>query len=157
RDVWHFLLTGAEQLPPFFYVITRTGIAILGLSGFSLRISEMLGVGVAALSVYWFAARRATSLCAAAGAIFLLCTYAYPYAHEARPYGLVLAFSGLALVAWQRAAEESGPRGLALTGLALMLTAAVHTHYYGVLLLGPLCAAELTRSYIRRRIDLAVW
>src|SRR5215831_2410671 len=73
-DVWSFLLTGAEQLPPFFYIITRTGPAILGESAFSLRISEMLGVAVAALSVYVFAARRASRVCAAAGAIFLLCT-----------------------------------------------------------------------------------
>jgi len=156
-DVWSFLLTGAEQLPPFFYVITRTGPAILGESAFSLRIFEMLGVAVAALSVCVFAARRASRVCAAAGAIFLLCTSAYQYSYEARPYGLVLAFSGLAFVAWQSAAEEGRSRGWALAGLALMLTAAIHTHYYAVLVLGPLCAAELTRSFIRRRMDLAIW
>ena len=157
RDVWHTLLTGAEQLPPFFYAVTRSGIAIFGLSTFSLRISEMFGVGVAALTVYWFSARRTSSVCATAGAIFLLCTAAYEYAYEARPYGLVLGFSGLALVAWQRATENSERRGIALGGLALMLTAAVHTHYYAALVLGPLCASEFARSFVRRRLDLPVW
>src|SRR5437763_7614908 len=71
RDVWATLLTGAEQLPPFFYVITRTGLAIFGVSEFSFRVFEMLGVAVAALSVYCFARRRVSSISAAAGAIFL--------------------------------------------------------------------------------------
>jgi 4-amino-4-deoxy-L-arabinose transferase-like glycosyltransferase len=96
------------------------------LSEFSLRIPEMLGVGVAALSVYWFARRHTSPVTAAAGAIFLLCTYAYQFAYEARPYDLVVAFSGLALVAWQRATEESRARGGALAGVALMITAAIH-------------------------------
>jgi len=148
RDVWHTLLTGAEQLPPFFYAVMRSGIAIFGLSEVSLRISEMFGVGVAALSVYWFSARRTSTVCAMAGAIFLLCTAAYEYVYEARPYGLVLGFSGLALVAWQRATENSERRGIALGGLALMLTAAVHTHYYAPLVLGPLRASEFTLDWM---------
>jgi hypothetical protein len=157
-DVWAVLLTGAEQLPPFFYLITRTGLALFGISEFSLRVFEMLGVAAAALSVFFFARHRASSVSAAAGAIFLLCTSAYQYAYEARPYGLVLAFSGLALVAWQCATEKEGsPRRIALAVLALMLSAAVHTHYYAILVFGPLCAAELTRGFVRRRLDLPVW
>ena len=108
RDVWAVLLTGAEQSPPLFYVITRAGLSLFGVSEFGLRVFQTLGVAVAALSVYWFARCRASSVCAAAGAIFLLCTSAYRYAYEARPYGLVLAFSGLALLAWQRATDAEG-------------------------------------------------
>lgn len=157
-NVWDFLLTGAEQLPPLFYVITRTGLGMFGVSELSLRLFEMLGVAVAALSVYCFTVRRVSSTSAAAGAVFLLCTSAYQYAYEARPYGLVLAFFGLGLVAWQRAADlEGGPRLAALAGLALMLSAAIHMHYYAVLLLGSLWAAELVRNLIRRRLDLPVW
>src|SRR5258708_22103612 len=158
-DVWAVLLTGAEQLPPFFYLITRTGLALFGISEFSLRVFEMLGVAAAALSVFFFARHRASSVSAAAGAIFLLCTSAYEYAYEARPYGLVLAFSGLALVAWQHATteEEGSSRRVALAVLALMLSAAIHTHYYAALIFGPLCAAEFTRSFVRRRLDLPVW
>src|SRR5947207_15075197 len=82
RDVWTALLTGAEQTPPLFYVLTRTAIAMLGVNPLSLRLFEMLGVGTAALSIYVFAARRVPRLCAAAGAILFLSTSAYYYAYE---------------------------------------------------------------------------
>jgi hypothetical protein len=107
--------------------------------------------------VYWFSARRVSPIYAIAGAIFLLCTTAYDYAFEARPYGLVLGFTGLALVAWQRATDDTERRGIALGVLTLMLTAAIHSHYYAGLALGPLCAAELTRTVVRRRLDLPGW
>jgi hypothetical protein len=37
--------------------------------------------------------------------LFPLITNAYPYAYEARPYGLLLGFCGLSLLCWQSAAE----------------------------------------------------
>jgi mannosyltransferase len=157
RDVWSFLLTGAEQLPLLFYIVTRADISIFGSSEFALRLPALIGLAVAALSVYWFASRRVSPIHAASGAFFLLCTSSYEYAFEARPYGLVLGFLGLAFVAWQHVTEEHRARGFALIALALTLIAAIHSHYYATLALGPLCAGELVRDIVRRRIDLRVW
>jgi len=53
--------------------------------------------------------------------LFVLATDAHhTFAYEARPYGLLLGFGGLALLCWQRAGEQRGRR-LALIGLALGL------------------------------------
>ena len=46
------------------------------------------------------------------------------YAHEARPYALVLALAGIALVAWQ-AAAEGRRRRVALFSLGFALAAAL--------------------------------
>lgn len=157
HDVWESLLTGVEQLPPLYYVITRASALLFGLNEMAIRLPAILGVGVAALCVHLFVARRASQIYGVAGALFFLATSAYEYAGEARPYGLVLAFSGLAFVSWQRAAEGGRMRLIALSGLAICLFAALYTHYYAVLILGPICAAELTRTYHRRRVDLLIW
>jgi 4-amino-4-deoxy-L-arabinose transferase-like glycosyltransferase len=84
RDVWAVLLTGAEQSPPLFYLITRAALSVFGVSAQSLRLVEMFGIGVTALSIYFFARRGVSRISASAGAVFLLCTAVYPYAYEAR-------------------------------------------------------------------------
>ena len=42
-DVWEALLTGAEQLPPLFYLLTRASLALLGTNELSLRLPEVVG------------------------------------------------------------------------------------------------------------------
>ena len=88
--------------------------------------------------------------------VFPLVTIAYGYAYEARPYGLVLGFSSLALLCWQGAAE--GPRRMWwLIGLAVSGAASVSSHYYAIFLLVPLGVGEIVRSLTRRRIDFPIW
>ena len=45
---------------------------------------------------------------------------------------------------------------MALAVLAVSIAVAINTHYYGVLILVPLCAAELVRALQSRRVDLPV-
>lgn len=47
-------------------------------------------------------------------------------------------------------------RGWALVGLAAAIAATINAHYFGILLLLPLCAAEGFRSLQRRRMDWPV-
>lgn len=77
-------------------------------------------------------------------------------AYEARGYPLVLGFSGLALLGWQRAREHR-LRPWALCLLSLGLMGAVGCHYYAVLLVIPLGLAELCRTIETRRIDPLAW
>ena len=88
--------------------------------------------------------------------LFPLVTGAYYYATEARPYGLVLGFSGLALLCWQ-AATEKDRRLLSLAGLAASLAAAISCHYHAVFVLAALGFAEAVRSRTLRRLDLPLW
>ena len=155
-DVWKALLTGAEQTPPFFYVVTRTFLGLFGVTNLSIRLPEIIGVWLMGVCLLVFVTKRSTFLYGLVALLFPLVTEAFPYAANARAYALVLGFSALALLCWQWAAEGRR-RGLALAGLAASVAAAVSSHYYAVLILFPLALGELVRSINRKRIDTAIW
>lgn len=155
-DIWAALSTGADQIPPFFHLLTRASFWLFGVNHLSVRLPEILGFWVMSLCLFHFVSKRSSALYGFAAMLFPLATAAYDYAYEARPYGVVLGFSALALLCWQSAAEGSR-RKLSLIGLTLSCAAALSSHYYGVLLFFPLSVGELVRSFTRRRLDPAVW
>jgi hypothetical protein len=155
-DIWSALLTGADQIPPFFHIVTHASFSLFGVHHLSIRLPEMLGFWVMSLCLFQFVSKRSSALYGLAAMLFPLVTVAYYYAYEARPYGLVLGFGGLSLLCWQSAAEGNY-RKLSLIGLAVSLAAAVSSHYYAVLLFFPLALGEVARSLSRRRLDLPIW
>jgi hypothetical protein len=79
---------------------------------------------------------------------------------EARPYGILVGFFGLALVSWDRVANFAvvGPvRWRALAGVGIGVTGMLLTHAYAPLWVMPFWAAELIRSWRKRRIDWPLW
>lgn len=155
-DILAALSTGADQTPPSFYLLTQGVMKWLGETQLAIRLPEMLGVLVMSLCLYQFVSKRLPALFGFTAMIFPLVTIAYQYAYEARPYGLVLGFSGLALLCWQGATENSR-RVWWLIGLAASGAAATSSHYYAVFLLVPLGMGEIVRSFLRRKIDLPIW
>jgi hypothetical protein len=155
-DIWSALLTGADQTPPFFHLITRASFSLFGVNHLSIRLPEVLGFWVMSLCLFRFVSKRSSALYGFAAMLFPLATKAYYYAYEARPYGIVLGLSALSLLCWQSAAEGHY-RKLSLIGLAISLVAAVSSHYYAVLLFFPLAVGEVVRSLSRRRLDLPIW
>ena len=155
-DVWAALMAGGEQLPPFFYVITRLSFALFGVNNLALRLPEMIGFWVMSLCLFIFVARRTSNLYGLVAATFPLVTGAYYYAYEARPYGLVLGFGALALLCWQSATMNRF-RWLSIICLALSLAAALSSHYYGILVIFPLALGEMVRTLARRRVDAPLW
>lgn len=155
-DIWSALLTGGEQIPPFFHLTTRASLALGGVSPLFLRLPAVTGFGVMCVCLFCFVARRSSALYGFVALLFPLVTGAYYYASEARPYGVVLGFSGLALVCWQQAADEYR-RPLSLCCLALSLAGALSNHYYAVFVFLALVAGEAARTLARRRVDGAVW
>jgi hypothetical protein len=156
RDIWQALMTGAEQIPPTFHLLTRGVLRALGPGPISIRLPEMLGFLLMILCLFRFIARRTSAFYGLIAMLFPLVTDAYRYAYEARPYGLVLGLSGLALVSWQGATEGRN-RWLWLTLLSASLAAAVASHYYGVLVVGALAVGEVVRTRSRGRVDLPIW
>ncbi len=155
-DVWGALMSGSEQLPPFFYLLTRASTAIFGLNDFALRLPEMIGFWIMCICLFAFVARRASNFYALLAAIFPLVTYTYYYAFEARPYGLVLGFSALALLCWQ-SATMNRLRPLSIVCLSLSLAGALSSHYYGIFAIFPLALGETVRTAIKRRLDVPIW
>lgn len=155
-DIWSALLTGADQIPPFFHLLTRTSFSLFGINHLSVRLPEILGFWIMSLCLFHFVSKRSSALYGFAAMLFPLATAAYDYAYEARPYGLLLGLSALSLVCWQSAAEGRR-RKLSLIVLTVSLAAALSSHYYAVLIFFPLAVGEVVRSLARRRVDLAVW
>ncbi len=157
-DVWNALATGAEQTPPFFYVITRAAFALFGVSVVSIRLPEILAFWVMCLCLFYFVAKRSSALFGFVAMLLplMMGTYYRYYPTEARAYALVLGFAAFALLCW-RWAIEGQHRRLALAGLAASLAAAIACHYYAVLVLVPFGLGEVVRALKSRKIDWAVW
>ncbi len=155
-DVRAALLSGGEQLPPFFFLVTRVTLGLGSNPHLWLRLPAMAGVLVMCLCVFRFVSRRTTHLLGLVAMLLPLSMSAYYYAFEARPYGFVLGCAAVALVCWQSAAEADR-RWVWLVGLSLSLAAAIASHYYAVLVLVPLGCGELVRTAQRRRLDVGVW
>lgn len=155
-DLLAAVSTGADQNPPSFYLLTKGLLMALGESQLAIRLPEVFGVLLMSLCLFRFVSKRLPALYGFAAMIFPLITIAYEYAYEARPYGLVLGFSGLALLCWQ-GATESSRRFWWLIGLAASGAAATSSHYYAVFLLIPLGVGEIVRSLVRQRIDFPIW
>jgi hypothetical protein len=152
RTMWSALEAGVDLNPPLVHMMTRAALAA-GDSALTARLPSLLGVAVALLAIFAAAAWRHGPRVGWLAAALFVWTHAATYAYEARPYGLVLAFSALAYVCWQRAPRHPGW----VVGLALALAAATSSHYYTVLVFVPLAAGEIVRTWERRRIAIGVW
>ena len=155
-DILAALSTGADQNPPSFYMLTHGFMKWLGETQLVIRLPEVIGILLMSLCLFRFVSRRSSSLYGMVAMVFPLTTIAYEYAYEARPYGLVLGFSALALICWQEA-SESPKRLWWLMGLAVSGAAAISSHYYAVFLIIPLGMGEIVRSFLRQRIDWPMW
>jgi hypothetical protein len=142
--IWSALLTGADQNPFPFYVLTRGSLALFGVREWSLRLPEMVGVWIAGVCLFHIVARRSSSMYGFVAMICLFVTGANVYSYEARPYGLALACGALAWLCWQLTAEGRS-RPWSLVGLWGSLSAAVCCHYYAVFVFVPLVVGEVVR------------
>ena len=155
--IWQALLNRADMNPPLLYIATKYSFELFGEGHITARLPSILGYLVCVLCIFRFVSRRCPSVYAFCAAGFLLICGAYEYAIEARSYGMVLGFAGLALIFWQSVASGDRYRRLCLTGLAVSLAAAMLTHAYAVLLIPAFALGELTRSWFSRRFDWPVW
>jgi hypothetical protein len=154
--MWHALETGPDLNPPLHYLALRGAYALFGQNTLALRLPSILGVWVLGLCLYQFVANRCGRMYGWVALLFPLAAGALPFAYEGRPYGIVLGFSGIALLCWQSATLPNGQRTGALLGLALSIAGAVSSHFYAVLILIPFGLGELVRIVVRKRLDLAV-
>ena len=152
QGIWTVETSGLDLNPPLIYLSTWAAQFVAGEGGFVTRLPALAGFILLLWAVYRFIEYRLGADAALAGAIFLALSGAYPFAYEARPYALVLGFSGLALLFWQRAAANVD-RTRSLVGLSLSIAAALLSHCYAVMLFLPLGLGELTRLRSRRRVD----
>lgn len=154
-EIYDALMTGADQHPPFFYWVTYLSLELFGEGHVSLRLPAMLGLLLLSVCLYYFVSYRTSRIFGLAAVLIVLAGSGAYYATEARGYGLVLGFAGLALLCWQNSVENR-MRPLCIVGLSVALMCAVSSHYYAIGLVGPFALAEGVRSIQRRKIDVPV-
>lgn len=142
--------------PPLPHLLMHFTMKWVANEEVGARIPAMAGFWIFSLCLYRFTGRRVGIFYALSALLLPVVTSAYGFAVEARAYGPVLGFCGLALIGWQAAADGL-KRPLALAALAGGLAAALLCHYYAILIYLPLAGGEAFRWYRRRRLDWPVW
>jgi 4-amino-4-deoxy-L-arabinose transferase-like glycosyltransferase len=154
--IWAALMDGLDFNPPFLYAVTRLSHALFGMSPFATRLPEVIGFLVMCLCVFVFVRRRFGNLYGFVAMFLPPITGAYYYATEARTYGLVLGWAGLATVFWQRA-TEGNRRGFALAGFFISVTGMITTQCWSILVFAAFGIAEVVRFAHRKKPDWALW
>jgi hypothetical protein len=142
--------------PPLIYLADRISLRVLGDNSYAARFPAILAFLFGSFCFYAFVSRRLRPVY---GLLAMLVFWSTPfeyYATEARPYGLIIGFFGLAMLAWQRAAEPN--RSVAsVSALAFAVAGMASSHFFAVIYIMPFCMAELLRWYRSKKFDLAMW
>lgn len=142
--------------PPGYNALIYGVIRFFGTGALAMRLPSICGYLLMQVCLFYFVRRIATERAAIFAMGLPVLMGVALYSILARPYGVLLGLSALAMLSWQTAARRDSQRTAALWVLALALALIVNTQYYGVLIFVPLCAAEFIRSFERRRIDIPV-
>lgn len=150
--------------PPVYHLLVHAALSILGVTPFALRLPSLLGFLLMQVCLFIYVSRTAGDRAGLLGAAIPAVTATLFYSAEARPYGLLLGLFALALVAYQAAtrawdklgSQQCPSHSAALCTLALAIALALNSHYFAILLLPPLYAAELVRTVVRRKLDIPV-
>ena len=130
---------------------------IFGPTALALRLPSIFGFLLMQVCIFFATRVIAGSRAALIAMAFPALTATLFYAPEARPYGLLLGFYALAFLAWQTATRRSENRTGVLIILALTIALTLNTHYFGILILVPICIAEFARTLLRRRHGSRQW
>lgn len=154
--LFQFKNLGIDLHPPLSYLLVRGSLTVLGDSAFATRVPYVIAFLVGSLCIYKFVSQR---LRPAYGLLAMLVFWSTPffsYATEARPYALVVAFFGIAMLAWTRAIQPLRSKS-SVVMLALAVLGMMFSHLFSVFYIFPFCLAELWRWYAQRKFDWAIW
>ncbi|HXB62182.1 MAG TPA: glycosyltransferase family 39 protein, partial [Acidobacteriaceae bacterium] len=155
RQLLHVQRTTPISLDPFTYhLFAHLSIRLFGAGAFAIRLPSLLGYLLMQVCLFLFVRRIASQNAALFAMVFPSLLYAQYFSVAARPYGLELGLYALVMLCWQNAIRSDSHRTATLITLAVALSLKLNTHFFAILLLIPLYAAELFRSVQRRRLDL---
>ena len=147
------LLEGVDDNPPAYYDGTRIAGLLIPDRHLAYRAPSVAGFLFVIVCIYAILSARIDRLSALGATSLLLVTPVAGYAHEARPYALMLAGVCLAILGWQRIGE----RRWCEWALGLGLAAAVSFHYFAVLVWPAFVVAEIVRWWSRGVFRLRAW
>lgn len=141
-------LSASESAPPLYYMLVWTWAKVFGAGPVGFRSFSAL-VGTLTVPVLYVAGRQISPRVGLWAAMLAAVNPAmYYYSQEARCYALLIFFSAIAFVFWQRALLE--PTGRKLTLWACTSILALLTHYFAAFLFIPETLVLAKRSGWRR-------
>lgn len=155
KDVFLASRAGCDAQAPLFPILVRALRTLIPNEALALRLPSIAGFCTMAVCVFVLVKQRIGALYGFLAMLLAVCALLY-YATEGRCYGLVLGFTSLTLLSWQRAAR-GGHRRLWIVGLVGAASFAVASQYYCVFFLGGLFLAELIYAGLQRRADVRLW
>lgn len=153
-QMWAAVKAAIETDPPFIELIDHYLFRFFGDHIFLARLPAILGFCATCVSlsiVVW----RHTSAVYGAAAFFLpYATGLRVRAMDARPYGMMIGFSALALLCSDALGDETTRHRTAWrVGFTLSLICTFFSHFFSIWLLAGIGLGELYRLFIRRKID----
>ncbi len=139
--------------PLFYHLLSHAAVKIFGNAAFAIRLPSVAGYLLMQVCLFGVGRIVGGARAGLIAAIVPACTATLYYGVEARPYGVLLGLSAAMLLSWMQAARINRGRAPWLLLLAVSLALALNTHYFAVLLLLPLCGAEMARTLRRQRVD----
>ncbi len=156
--VWKSLHTLPLSVgPPLYHVLLQYWLRALPATEFAARLPSVLAYTLMCFFLYRFVHKYMDIYAGLIALLLSLACGAFRYAHEARPYALVLAAVSMTLLCWAAIVEHRKNRALALLGMWAGIVIIVGSHWFGCLALVPLILGELVRSWQARKVDVAVW
>ena len=164
-ELAHVQATSPISLDPLLYhALSHGAMQVFGVGVFAQRAPALVGFLLMQVCLFFFVRNLAGERAGAVAAAFPALTATLFYSVEGRPYGLMLGLYALALLCWQVATRQLSVVGSqfsgnvrgriwALVGLAAAIAWTINAHYFGILLLVPVCAAEKWRTLARRKFD----
>jgi mannosyltransferase len=149
------LIPQSESTPPLYYCVAWVWARVFGYGEAGLR-SLSAVAGVVTIPIAYGAAAKLVSR--RAGVVVAALTACNPlliwYSQEARSYELLVALSGLALLAFAHARAHPTPRALTCWVVASAL--ALATHYFAAVAIVPQAAFLLFEHRRARPVQVAV-
>jgi hypothetical protein len=156
-ELIHIQKTWPISLDPLLdHALSHEAMQVFGVGAFAQRLPALAGFLLMQVCLFFFVRKLAGDRAGLVAAAFPAVTATLFYSAEGRPYGLMLGLYALALWCWQVGSRRETGRVWALVGLAAAIAGTINAHYFGILLLVPVCAAEGWRTLERRKIDWAM-
>jgi hypothetical protein len=154
HQIWASLMDGIQTDPPLLQTIVHFLFQTFGEHVLLARLPAILGFCLMCASLAILVWRHAPPIYAAATFFLPYATVLRVWSMDARPYGMMMGFSALTLLCWDGYGDPASThRTRWRIAFTLCLAATLSTHFYSVLLLGPLAAGEFTRWVLRRKAD----
>lgn len=128
HTLWKALSEGVEQIPPLYFLITRSFDQIFHHADIGIRVPSALALGAGLLVTFDIVRRITDGLHGLVAMSFLTTSFVTYYGYEARPYALCFMLAAMALWLWVVTKDDSRTAGAAF-GVLFLMGVAVHPSF----------------------------